>query len=69
MLINIENLKKGYGEKDNRNEVLRGVSLQVEKGEICVIFGPSGSGKSTLLNMIGALDVADDGKLKCVDRS
>ena len=64
MLINIENLKKGYGEKDNRNEVLRGVSLQVENGEICVIFGPSGSGKSTLLNMIGALDVADDGKIE-----
>ena len=69
MLINIENLKKGYGEKDNRNEVLRGVSLQVEKGEICVIFGPSGSGKSTLLNMIGALDVADDGKIEEIGRA
>lgn len=66
MLINIENMKKGYGEKDNRNEVLRGVSLQVGKGEICVIFGPSGSGKSTLLNMIGVLDVADDGKIEVI---
>ncbi|MCR5785105.1 MAG: ABC transporter ATP-binding protein [Eubacterium sp.] len=63
MLINIEHIKKGYGDKSNRNEVLKDVSLQIEEGEICVIFGPSGSGKSTLLNILGALDQPDEGRV------
>jgi putative ABC transport system ATP-binding protein len=61
-IIEIRNLKKSY---DNGNiKALNGMDLQVKKGEFISIMGPSGSGKSTLLNMIGALDVADEGSIK-----
>ena len=42
-------------------QVLRGIDLSVDKGEICVLLGPSGSGKSTLLNIIGGIDAPDSG--------
>ena len=42
-------------------EVLKGIDISIEKGEICVLLGPSGSGKSTLLNIIGGIDNADSG--------
>ena len=42
-------------------EVLKGIDIEIEKGEICVLLGPSGSGKSTLLNIIGGIDSADSG--------
>lgn len=61
MFIEIGDLKKSFGEGDNRQEVLKGISFSVEKGEICVLLGPSGSGKSTLLNIIGGIDGADSG--------
>lgn len=61
MFIEIGDLKKSFGEGDNRQEVLKGISFSVEKGEICVLLGPSGSGKSTLLNIIGGIDSADGG--------
>ncbi len=61
MFIEIGDLKKSFGEGDNRQEVLKGISFSVEKGEICVLLGPSGSGKSTLLNIIGGIDGADAG--------
>jgi putative ABC transport system ATP-binding protein len=53
MYIEINNLKKAYGEGGSYNEVLKGITTGVEKGEMCVIQGTSGSGKSTLLNCIG----------------
>lgn len=61
MLIEINNVKKHYGEGDSRVDVLKGIDIQIEKGEICVLLGPSGSGKSTLLNIIGGIDEADEG--------
>ena len=63
MFLSIENIKKAYGEGDSRVEVLKGISLTVEQGEICVLLGPSGSGKSTLLNIIGGIDSADSGSI------
>ena len=61
MFLDIQNLKKGYGQGDNRVEVLKEISFGVDKGDICVLLGPSGSGKSTLLNIIGGIDEADSG--------
>ena len=57
----IHDLHKSYGEGESRQEVLKGLSVSVSKGEFCVLLGPSGSGKSTLLNIIGGIDGADDG--------
>ncbi len=59
--LQIVDLKKSYGAKENLQEVLRGLSFNVEKGELCVLLGPSGSGKSTLLNIIGGIDEPDSG--------
>ncbi len=63
MFLKIEQLKKGFGEGDSRVEVLRGIDLELNKGEFCVLLGPSGSGKSTLLNIIGGIDGADSGQI------
>lgn len=59
--LEIVDLKKGFGNGDTRQEVLRGMTFSVAKGEFCVLLGPSGSGKSTLLNIIGGIDSADSG--------
>lgn len=61
MFLEIRDLKKSYGEGENKVDVLKGINFEVEKGEICVLLGPSGSGKSTLLNIIGGIDNADGG--------
>ena len=64
MYVEVSELKKSYGEGGSYVEVLKGVSVGVEKGEMCVIQGTSGSGKSTLLNCIGGLDDIDSGSCK-----
>ena len=61
MFLEINGIKKSFGEGESRTEVLKGIDLSIEKGEICVLLGPSGSGKSTLLNIIGGIDNADSG--------
>ena len=61
MFLEIKNVKKSFGEGESRQEVLKGIDLDINKGEICVLLGPSGSGKSTLLNIIGGIDTADEG--------
>ena len=58
-MIRIENLTKKFGEL----EVLKGVSLTVNKGEVISIVGPSGAGKTTLLQLIGTLDKPTSGKI------
>ena len=63
MFIDIENIKKSYGEGENKFQVLKGISFEVEKGEMVVLLGPSGSGKSTLLNIIGGIDTLDSGRV------
>jgi ABC-type lipoprotein export system ATPase subunit len=61
MFLEIKQIKKSFGQGENRVEVLRGIDLSLERGEFCVLLGPSGSGKSTLLNIIGGIDTATSG--------
>lgn len=61
--LKMENICKSYGRGESRMQVLRGISCNVEKGDICVLLGPSGSGKSTLLNIVGGIETADSGTL------
>jgi putative ABC transport system ATP-binding protein len=58
-MIQLENVEKYYG----AHKVLRGVNLQIQKGEFVSIMGTSGSGKSTLLNLIGGMDKPEKGRV------
>jgi len=60
-MINITNLHKSYDMGNNKLHVLKGIELNIEKGEMVSIMGSSGSGKSTLLNILGILDNYDEG--------
>ena len=64
MELEVSDVKKSYGEGGSYIQVLKGVSLQVKQGDMCVIQGTSGSGKSTLLNCIGGLDTIESGSIK-----
>lgn len=61
MFLEIKGITKHFGDGESRVNVLKGIDMSMEKGEICVLLGPSGSGKSTLLNILGGIDQADDG--------
>lgn len=61
MFLKIQGITKHFGEGENRVQVLKGIDLEIDRGEICVLLGPSGSGKSTLLNILGGIDSADGG--------
>lgn len=62
-ILELQNVEKTYGEKENQVQALRGINLQVEEGEFVAIVGTSGSGKSTVLNLIGGLDSPTKGKI------
>lgn len=58
-MINIKNLHKSFGS----NEILKGIDLQINKGETAVIIGPSGSGKTTLLRCMNLLEIPNKGSI------
>lgn len=68
-MIRIENLHKFYGTGESKNEVLKGISLDIKDGDFMVILGASGSGKSTLLNIISGLEPADMGNVFYNDKN
>lgn len=61
VMIRLRGISKDYGEGDALVEVLKGLDLEVNKGEMLAIVGPSGVGKSTLLHLVGLLDRANGG--------
>lgn len=62
-IVTVHNLKKYFGRGENQVKALDGISFSIEKGKFTAIIGASGSGKTTLLNMIGGLDVPDEGEV------
>lgn len=62
-LLEVRNIKKKFGE----NEILKGISFDLEKGEVLSIIGSSGSGKTTLLRCLNFLEIADEGTIKVAD--
>ena len=63
MLLKATNIKKSYGNKFNRTEVLKGIDLNLRKGEFVTIMGASGSGKTTLLNVLSSIDKVTSGHI------
>ncbi|ACF07057.1 ABC transporter ATP-binding protein [Metamycoplasma arthritidis] len=62
-IVEVENVQKTYLSGNIATEVLKGITFQIERGEIAILYGKSGSGKSTLLNIISCLDRATSGKV------
>ena len=68
-ILEVQHVHKFYGNKENKIHALNDVCLSVRQGEFVAIVGTSGSGKSTLLNLIGGLDVPDDGAITIRDHN
>lgn len=62
-MITVAGIRKSYGSGESKNEILKGVDLQIENGDFAVILGASGSGKSTLLNCMSGLEKIDCGTI------
>lgn len=68
LAIQCRGIKKSYGDNDNRVEALKGIDLNVEKGQLTLLVGPSGSGKTTLLSIITTILTPDEGELLLLDQ-
>lgn len=64
MYLEVRDIKKSYGQDGSYVQVLKGITTELEEGQMCVIQGTSGSGKSTFLNCIGGLDTLDSGSIR-----
>lgn len=67
-ILKAEKIHKAYGNKFNRQEVLKGIDLAIEEGEFLSIMGASGSGKTTLLNVLSSIDKLTSGALQIEDQ-
>lgn len=63
-ILQATKIHKSYGNKFNKQEVLKGIDMAVEKGEFVSIMGASGSGKTTLLNVLSSIDEVSQGSIK-----
>jgi bacitracin transport system ATP-binding protein len=63
-ILEASKIYKSYGNKFNKQEVLKGLDIQIVKGEFVSIMGASGSGKTTLLNVLSSIDHVSDGSIK-----
>ncbi|MFD2829048.1 ABC transporter ATP-binding protein [Corticicoccus populi] len=63
MLLEAKDIRKNFGSKLNRTEVLKGIDFGLEKGEFVSIMGPSGSGKTTMLNVLSSIDRVSSGSI------
>lgn len=63
-ILEVKNLKKSYGTKNNTQVVLNNIDFEINKGEFVGVMGPSGAGKSTLLNIVSTIDTASSGEIK-----
>lgn len=68
-MMRVLDLRKSYGQGDARFEVLKGVNLEITKGETVALIGKSGSGKSTLLSLLAGLDRPDSGQILVQDKA
>ena len=68
-MLTITGLTKSFGSGSNKLQVLKGVEMEIEKGEMVALMGPSGCGKSTLLNIIGGLLAGDGGSITLNERT
>ena len=63
MFLQIQGIQKSFGAGDSRVDVLKGLDLDIERGEFCVLLGPSGSGKSTLIKTVNGLEPVQSGQI------
>ena len=68
-MLTITGLTKSFGSGSNKLQVLKGVEMEIERGEMVALMGPSGCGKSTLLNIIGGLLAGDGGSITLNERT
>ena len=68
-MMKLKSVRKSFGSGTSRVEVLKGINLEIERGETVALVGKSGSGKSTLLSLMAGLDQADEGEILIQERN